>query len=822
MIRESLDRSWEFVNGKPSSIPGFGATCTKKVNLPHDFMIGTDTFSEAPGGSLTGYYGGGVGTYTKWIDIPETLVGKRVLVEFDGSYMNTTVVLNGHTVAKQHSGYSPFHADLTPYIKPGTLNRLAVTVNNGAQPNGRWYTGGGLYRHVDLLVSPQVHIAPWGIYARTSHIVGGTAFVIVETKVENHTSESTNVWVEIKIEKESGGKEAGLGRVKVHIPARESGVGRVMIAVENANLWDIDAPNLYQITAQLTDKESVIDQDSILFGIRTISVDVKNGFMLNGRTIKLKGGCVHHDNGILGAASFYDSEYRRMKIHKDNGYNAIRSAHNPPSRDMLEACDRLGLLVINEAFDVWVMEKNIHDYSQYFETDWKKDMKTFILRDRNHPCVIMWSTGNEVPERGGLSDGYVWASKLADYARELDPTRPIISSLCSFFNGLEDEDQAKFFEGLRQMKVKPVGMQNLDSEFGRSVWPDYTEAFCAPLDVVGYNYLNYHFEDALTKFPNRVICSTESKPREMDIYWHDVERFSHVIGDFNWTSHDYLGEAGIGKQMYVNPEAVAEAAMKVHVSPYPWRTACDADFDLCGFERPQLAYRRIVWGSDETFIASHNPANYGKTEILGRWGWPDCENAWSWTRHEGKPVQVDVYSAAEEVELILNGKSLGRKPAGREHRYTARFELTFEPGILEAISYRGGRKISSDLLKSAGKPSGIRITPDKNVLPADGQALVHAIVEIVDGEGRLVPTAELKASANVEGSAVLAAFGTGRPQTTENYTSGEFTSYKGRLLAIIRAGYEPGASVFKVSIEGLSTSFVKIPVINRLDESFKK
>ncbi|WP_337101851.1 glycoside hydrolase family 2 TIM barrel-domain containing protein [Paenibacillus sp. YIM B09110] len=812
MIRENLNRSWEFVNGKPSSIPGFGTNQSKTVNLPHDFIIETETSPEVPGGSLTGYYGGGVGTYTKLLDIPEDYDGKRVLVEFDGSYMNTTVTLNGHTVTKQHYGYSPFHADLTQYMKLGKTNRLAVTVNNGAQPNARWYTGAGLYRHVDLLCAPKIHIAPWGIYAHTSHIVNGTAFVTVETTVENHTANNVNVWVDLKIEKENGGQVGGTGKIKVHIPAGEKGIGRVLVAVENADLWDIDSPNLYRITAQLSDRESVLDQDNTLFGIRTISVDVKNGFMLNGRTIKLKGGCVHHDNGILGAASFYDSEYRKMKVHKDNGYNAIRFAHNPMARDMLEACDRLGLLVINEAFDVWVMEKNTHDYSQYFETDWKADMEAFILRDRNHPCVIMWSTGNEVPERGGMSDGAVWATKLAAYVRELDPTRPIINSLCSFFNGLDDEDQANFFEGLRQQTMKVGGVQNLDSEFGRSVWPDYTEAFCAPLDVVGYNYLNYHFEDAITRFPNRVICSTESKPMEMDIYWQDVERFSHVIGDFNWTSHDYLGEAGIGKQLYVNPDEVAQAAMRVHMSPYPWRTAYDADFDLCGFERPQLAYRRIVWGSSETFIASHNPANHGKIELLGRWGWPDCENAWSWVGYEGKSAKVDVYSSAEEVELSLNGKSLGRKPAGRDNRYTAQFELAFEPGILEAVSYIGGEKVSSDLLKSAGKPAGIRISPDKTELAADGKSLVHAIVEIVDVEGNLVPTAEFKATAGVEGVATLAAFGTGKPQTTENYTKGEFTSYKGSLLAIVRAGYEAGTAVLTISMDGLNAVSVEIPV----------
>lgn len=812
MRRENIDKSWEFVNGKPSTMPGY-AKPAKMVNLPHDFTIETDTYEEAPGDSKTGYYGGGVGTYTKKLDIPEDFAGKRVLVEFDGSYMNTTVVLNGHTVARHHYGYTPFHADLTSYLKPGNQNRLSVTVNNQAQPNARWYTGSGLYRHVDLLCAPQVHIKPWGIYAYTSHIVNGTAFVIVETTVENHTGDTTDVWVDIHMEKESCGTQAGAGRVKVHVPAGEQAACKVKIAIENADIWDIDSPKLYKIKAQLSDKENMLDTDDTVFGIRTISVDVKNGFLLNGRTVKLKGGCVHHDNGILGAASFKDSEYRRMKIHKDNGYNAIRFAHNPMSRDLLDACDRLGLLVIDEAFDVWVMEKNTHDYSQYFEEDWKADMEAFMLRDRNHPSIIMWSTGNEVLERGGLSNGYEWAAKLAAFARELDPTRMITNSVCSFFSGLDDEDNMKFFQDLvKESQNGAGGTINLDTEYGKNIWGDYTEAFVAPLDVVGYNYLNYHYETAIKEFPNRVICCTESKARVMDEYWHDVERFPHVIGDFNWTSHDHIGEAGLGRQLYVEPEEAEAAFMGVHVSNYPWRLSNSADFDLCGFERPQLAYRRIVWGSDETYIASHYPKNYDKVEVLARWAWPERENIWSWSGDEGKPVKVDVYSAAEEVELILNGKSLGRKPAGRENHYTAEFELCFEPGILEAVSYIGNKKISSDLLKTSGKPAGIKVSPDKKELMADGQALSFVVVEIVDEDGNLVPTAELKAVAKVEGAATLAAFGTGCPATAENYTKGEFTAYKGKLLAIVRAGYETGMSVLTIAVQGLEDVSATISV----------
>lgn len=805
MLRNNIDHSWSFTDGQSFGIvaASMHKDSGRSVNLPHDFMIETDTYPQAPGGSGTGYYGGGIGTYTKILDIPEEYLGKRVLAEFDGAYMNTTVVLNGHTVTKHHYGYTPFHADLTPYIKPGRQNRLSVTVNNSAQPNARWYSGSGIYRHVDLLCAPPIHIAPWGIFAYTSHIINGTAFIVVETTVENHTSESADLRINIQIDKEVGGLTAGNGRIALHVPSCEKNSARVLVAVENADLWDIDSPHLYKITAQLEDKAAILDTDSTLFGIRTISIDTKNGFMLNGRTVKLKGGCVHHDNGILGAASFKDSEYRKMKLHKENGYNAIRCSHNPPSKDMLDACDRLGLLVINEAFDTWTMGMRPNDYSLYFEENWKSDMESFMLRDRNHPSIIMWSTGNEITERGGLSNGYQWASKLAAETRKLDPMRPVINSVCSFFNGLDDDDALKCRQEMIEQFQKNGSFINIDSKYSQEIWADRTECYLAPLDVAGYNYLAYRYEEDSASYPGRIICGTESKPMDIAEYWEAVERFPHIIGDFTWTSYDYIGEAGIGKAKYIREDETAD--MSQFISEYPWRLANSADFDLCGFPRPQLSYRKIIWGSDETFIASHNPKNYGKKAIISKWGWPECDNSWSWSGFEGEPVQIDVYSAAEEVELILNGKSLSMLPAGKENRYTATFHITYEPGTLEAVSYISGKKISSDSLRTAGKPAGIRISPETKELKADGQSLCFAVVEIIDAEGNLVPTAELNATAIVEGAATLAAFGTGKPESTENYTRGAFTSYKGRLLAILRSDTEPGTAVLTVNVKELES-----------------
>lgn len=830
MERIQIDRAWECMSGEPSSMPGMQPKA-KQVNLPHDFMIETEVTPDSLNGPNTGFYNGGTMTYTKYIDVPAEWENRRILVSFDGVSGAVRVIWNGHIVGRHHYGYTPFTVDLTKEMRPGKKNRLAVVVSNSNEQNSRWYPGAGIYRHVELLAAPKVHIAPNGIFAHTDHIVGEDAFVIVETTVENHTEKDQTVWAAVEFHRltETGDREpvaeekaVACGTVSVHVPAGSCGTARTQIMVEQADIWDIDNPKLYQITAKLVTKRSdfnetdILDTECTTFGIRTISMDSKNGFRLNGRSVKLKGGCIHHDNGILGAASFRDSEYRKVLIHKKNGYNALRFAHNPVSREMLDACDRLGIVVIDEAFDTWNMSKNYFDFSQYFEQEWQQELTAFILRDRNHPSVVIWSIGNELPEQGGLSEGYHTSAKLAEHVRKLDATRFVAGALCSLTHSLDDEDRARFWESLMGEVQKNGGVvNNLDGQYGRDIWNDYTEAFVAPWDVVGYNYLSYHYEEAGRLFPNRVICCTESKPGEMESYWDDVERYPYLIGDFEWTSHDYIGEAGIGKKIYVKPEEAQRAAQLAYQTGYPWRLAGAGEFDLCGFEKPQLAYRRIIWGSKETYIACHNPENYGKIEILGRYGWSDCANSWTWPVAEGSPVKVEVYSAAEEVELFINGRSVGKQAAGKANHNRTCFEVAYEPGILEAVSRSAGEEVSRDTVKSAGKPSGVKITTEQlwnsgNGYPADGQSLIFARVEVVDADGNPVPYAEPILTAKAEGAAHLAAFGSARTETEENYTIGKVRACQGKALAILRAGYEAGTAALTVGAEGLQEAVVTV------------
>jgi beta-galactosidase len=763
------------------------------------------------------FYPGGYGHYEKHLELLEEWEGRKILVEFDGAYGNTSVGLNGHQLTMHPHGYTPFHADLTSVARFGKVNRLHVDVNNTAQPNSRWYSGSGLYRHVDLLVSPLLHIAPWGIFAATSRVVDGTAFIACDVTVVNESHEKRDIRLSARIAPDGRpGESAATARKFDRVPAGATQTLRLDLVVPQARLWDLNDPFLYRIDVELTEAgasagSEPLDTETTTFGIRTVSVDAVKGFRLNGRTIKLKGGCVHHDNGILGAASYHDSEYRKMKLHKDNGYNAIRSAHNPPSRDMLDACDRLGLLVIDEAFDMWRMQKTANDYHLFFEDWWQRDMTAFITRDRNHPCIVFWSTGNEVTERAGLSDGYAIARRLADFVRSLDPTRPVANALCSLFNGLDDEDAVKVREDVAE-RLASGGGQNMTEGYADQIWGDRTEGFASHLDVVGYNYLENHYESAAVDFPGRVICGTESFPLAIADIWEKVERLSYVIGDFTWTSFDYLGEAGIGKSRFHDGPLPEGPETDMFTSEYPWRTANDADFDLCGFPRPQLHYRRIVWGSTETFLAVQDPARFSLSETVSLWGWPERSDCWNWPGREGGPVRLDVYSAGDEVELLLDGRSLDRRPVGKTRKFVASFETVYAPGMLEAVSYRKGQELSRSHVRTTGSPAGIRLTADRASLSADGQSLAFVTVEVVDAAGARVPDAALLSTAKVTGAVSLAAFGSSNPITTENYTTGRFTSHQGRLQAILRAGFAAGSGELTVEAEGLDSAKIIIPV----------
>lgn len=823
MKKTNLNLDWLFMNGEKSNIPMMPQQ-TKKVNLPHDFMVETDVAPDAPGKAESGFYKGSVGTYLKTITLTEEEMTDTMLLHFEGCFGKTRVLINGNPVGSHAYGYTPFTIDIRKFLQIGD-NEIQVIVHTDDDPNGRWYSGAGLYRGVNLLSAPAFHIAHDGIFVYTDHITNGDAFCKAEITVVNDLAKATGDaegFLKLTVSKKDTKEVVATRYQKIRLTAGKRQVVPQAFVIENAELWDTENPYLYEVKAQLsltstgnvhmsldnrqdlmaqTDYE---DEITTRFGVRTITADAKNGLLLNGKSIKLKGGCIHHDNGILGAASFYDAEYRKVKLHKDNGYNALRLAHNPQSEQILDICDELGMIVFDEAFDVWNLPKNSFDFSHQFAEDGIKEIEAMVRRDRNHPSIFFWSIGNELTEQGGMAAGYEVSAMLAKTVRNMDSTRLVSGALCSFFKGLDNEDNAAFWQTFRKEMPQGGSVINMDNSYGKKIWMEYTAPFVKDWDVVGYNYLNYHYETSHELFPDRVILCTESKPGQFEDYWSDVERLPYVIGDFLWTSMDYIGEAGIGKSIYCSEEEVPQMSQMLNYAGYPWRLAQAGDFDLCGNVRAQGRYHQIIWGANDTYIFAKDPKNNGKIALIGRYGWAEGGNHWSWNCENGTAVSVDVYSRAEEVELLLNGKSLGKKPAGAECHFKAEFEVTYEAGTLTAISYQDGQEVSRDEVKTVGEPVGLKITMEKKQMAADGESLAYGIVEIVDAEGNWVPTAEdTLAKVSVEGAASLAGFGTGRGQTEENYTKGEFTSFEGRWQVILRAGTEAGEASVHVEAEGL-------------------
>ena len=802
------------------------------VNLPHDYMIESDVYAEAPSAQASGYYNAGVAHYIREIDVPEDWKEDRIALRLDGAMMNATIEVNGSLAALQHYGYAPFEADITRLVYPGEKNRIYITVNPSMQPNSRWFSGAGLFRGVELVHMPKVHIAFGGLYGYTKKIeyhadgTPETAYLKVSADVQNEGAENCLAEVTFSLICDATGETVKTSKTLTQVQPLSTAAAYMTLTVDEPQLWDAEHPKLYRLQATVkhigTFKTHIIpaahpteDTESVLFGIRTIEADVKHGLRINGKTVKLRGGCLHHDNGPIGAVTVYDAEARKVRKMKEVGFNAIRTTHNPPSAALVEACDRLGMYIFDEAFDVWGMGKQPGDYNQYFATDWKKDLTAFVQRDRSHPSVVIWSTGNEITERGGLDDGYVWAVRLAEAIRALDPSRPVSNGICSFWNGLDDQLQA---EQMRRWKASAEGgMQNADIGGKKDLlWEEYTEGFANGLDIVGYNYMENKYEQDHVMFPERVILGSENYPVEIGMHWPMIEKTPWIIGDFTWTAWDYIGEAGIGKASFYEPGDPRIGNPWGAGSPYPWRTANDADFDITGCVRPQGVYRRIVWGSQETAVFSYDPAVIGKVEQLSSWGFPGVWPCWNWQGQEGKPVDLAVFSSAEEVELLVNGKSLGRKKAGEAQIHnmplTFLFRGEYQPGCVEAVSYTAGKEVSRTVLKTTGKPVAIRLTAETEALKADGASLCYVHAELVDAQGNVVPDADVPVKAEVKGAAELLGFGSGNPVTEENYTRGCFTSYHGKVLAVLRAGYEKGDVCLTVSAEGLGTAKITLPV----------
>jgi beta-galactosidase len=772
-----FDFGWQFNRGdvENGEAADLNTSSWRLVDLPHDWSIedipGTDSpiDSNAVGAIATGYTVGGTGWYRKTFYVPSELKGKNFQVRFDGIYMNADVWLNGQHLGNHPYGYTSFWYDITDKLKFGSDNVLAVKVKNEGR-NSRWYTGSGIYRHVWLTILNNIYIEQWGAYITTPEITDPEAKVIVRTRTHNGSDAAGEYALTVSII-DPQGKEAAKSSVNQSLDAGASFEFVNNLNITNPQLWSVDNPVLYKAICEITrtgggNPPDVLDRIETNFGIRTISFDAQNGFMLNGVTLKIKGGCVHHDNGPLGAAAFDRAELRRVQLMKASGFNSIRCAHNPPSPAFLDACDREGILVMDESFDMWYNANNPDDYHLYFHEWWQKDLESMVYRDRNHPSVIMWSIGNEIGVTN-TPEGVEMGRKQADYVRSLDPTRPVTSAVNS---------------------ITPA-----------------KDPYFAILDVGGYNYARNRYVDDHKRFPERVMIATESFPLEAFEYWMAVLDNKWVTGDYVWTGFDYLGEASIGWMGYWQKSSF-----------YPWIHAYCGDIDICGFKRPQSYYRDALWSEEKNVsifvkppVPSFSMTNPDHAD-WSIWNWQDVVADWTWPGYENTPMDIEVYSNCSEVELFLDDKSFGKKPNSRETEFITRWVVPYQPGVLRAVGYENQQEQATAGLITAGEPVKISLTADREEIKADGQDLSYVTVEVMDENNVRNTKSTNLINFEIEGAAKIIAVGSSNPFGLESFVQPRRKAYQGRCLVIIRSAREPGNIVLTATSEGLQSDQLTI------------
>ena len=784
-IHAPFDASWKFhrgdiSNGESEKLNDQG---WRMLHLPHDWSIEdlpnqSDSVigpfsAKSIGATATGYTIGGTGWYRKHFILNNT--NKEATIYFDGVYMNSDVFINGHHLGTHPYGYTPFSYDITAYLKPnGEENILAVRVSNEGR-NSRWYSGSGIYRHVWLTVTPMLHFAPWGVYITTPEVSDKTATVDVQTKLINDEAATKKVTLHTTI---FDAKNKIVADKKEMITTASKSPGQAGLneklqtfKIPNPHLWSPDAPYLYHAVSEVVVDGKVTGRVTNSFGIRSIEITADKGFLLNGQPILLRGGCVHHDNGPLGAATIDRAEIRKVQLLKSYGFNAVRTSHNPPSTQFLDACDSVGVIVIDEAFDQWELPKNPDDYHLYFDTCWKSDISSMVLRDRNHPSVVFWSIGNEINERAD-APGLAIAKKLRDEVKMLDNTRPVTEAICHFW------DHPTYS------------------------W-DTTAAAFALLDVGGYNYKWKEYESDHAKYPGRVMMGTETYPREAFDNWQLVEKHPYIIGDFVWTAMDYLGETGIG-------HTDLDSTPGFSLQKFPWFNAWCGDIDITGGKKPQLYYRDVVWGHSKMEMLVHTPVPEGHKEAVSAWGWPNEVHAYTFPGDEGKTMQVHVYTSYPVVQLQLNGKKIGEQHVSAEMKLTATFNITYEPGVLKAIALQNGVPVDSVILETAGKPARIKLTADRTNIHSNRNDLSYVTAEILDADGHLVPGAVLPLHFTIKGAGAIIATANANPSDMESFQQPQHKTFRGKCLIIVRPDGNAGTIKLNATAKGLKMGEVVI------------
>lgn len=788
------DEGWRFAlhNDDNPHETTFDDRAWRVLDLPHDWAIEGDFYALNPSGANGGALPGGIGWYRKHLNLNDNDASSHYVLHFDGAYMNTSVYVNGQLVGMRPYGFISFSYDITPYLKKQGDNVVAVKVDNSKQPNSRWYTGCGIYRHVYLMKSSDIRIEEWGVQALTE-VKKGKGKVTLNTKIENPSGRSRRVIVHQTL-----WNKAHQMVSKASKPCQVEANGATIsqsLSVNKPQLWSLESPNLYTVTTEIEENGRILDRDTISIGLRNVAFDVKKGFFLNGKNIKINGVCLHGDLGCLGTAINEDALYRQLLMMKDMGVNAIRCSHNPPAPELLNLCDSMGLLVMDEAFDSWMQGKTTYDYSIYFKTWAERDLRDMVLRDRNHPSIILWSIGNEVLEQWNKTKSATVA--LEDVNILLNNSRD--KTLLSTTDTLNAS--AKLTQFLASI-VRRYDPTRLISAGCNEVSPNNNLFKSGALDVIGFNYHQKKVADVPQNFPGKPFIMTETvsalhtrgyyrmpsdslyrwpthkrpftEPSFMcssydnscaywgsthEQTWDIVKHTPYCSGQFIWTGFDYIGEP----------------------TPFnfPARSSYFGIVDLAGFPKDVYYLYQSEW------------TNKPVLHVFPHWNWIEGQAIDLWC----------YYNQADEVELFINGKSQGVRKKSNEHEYHVAWHVTYEPGEVRVVARKNGKQVNEKTIRTAGAPHHIRLIPNHNVLKANGRSLSFVTVEVVDKEGNLCPWADQNIQFTLTGEGKIAGVDNGSPFSLERFQANSRHAFFGKCMVVVQAGKAP--SVIKLTAKGV-------------------
>jgi beta-galactosidase len=789
--RADFDNNWKFFLGDDSTAknPGINDEAWRVLNLPHDWSIEGKFDSLAPAGAEGGALPGGIGWYRKTFSVPSSSKNKNVFIDFDGIYRLSDVWINGHYLGNRPNGYISFRYDLTPYLHYGnSKNVIAVRVDNAAQPNSRWYSGSGIYRHVWLVTTDKVYVDQWGTCITTPVVNRDSSVVSVSISISNSRSATSKISVKTLVLDSM--TEVSSATAEMEVRATATGTITQRLSVANPKLWSPEHPHLYKAVTQIISDGKTIDEYITPFGIRYFTFDAAKGFILNGKQVKLRGVCQHHDLGALGAAVNTRAMQRQLEILKSMGCNAIRTSHNPPAPEFLDLCDQMGFIVMDEAFDMWKRPKRKFDYHLYWDEWHEKDLRDQILRDRNHPSIFIWSVGNEIPEQSAYlwdpetktvsphrdTSGKTIVRELVNIVRSLDATRPITVA-----NDHTDTSNMILQAGV--LDITSFNYRHTQWHLAQERWglkPFMATESSSALESRGYYDMP---SDSIRRWPplsggpftggnaNHTCSSYDNcSPWWGSTHEESLKEFRKLewmAGIFVWTGFDYLGEP----------------------TPYEWpsRSSYFGIIDLAGFPKDAYYLYQSVW-TDKTVL-----------HLFPHWNW-----------NAGDTIDVWAYfNKAEQVELLLNERSLGTIIPQPDDLHVM-WRVPYQPGTLKVVSRKGGRIIATDVVKTAGPPTRIELRIDRNVIHADGKDLSFIEVRILDADGNLVPHAENKVTFDVNGVGFIAGVDNGSQTSSESFKANERKTFSGMCLAIIQSNGKPGTINLTASSDGLPPASLKI------------